>query len=82
MTHVTLRFFASLRERVRRTEADWTLPDGATVSDLWDALCEKHPEAAPLGRSMSFAVNQEYVGRGHVLADGDEVALIPPVSGG
>lgn len=82
MTRVTLLFFASLRERVGCAEAEWTLPDGATVADLWESVCGKHPQAAPLGRSMSFAVNQEYVRRDHVLADGDEVALIPPVSGG
>jgi molybdopterin converting factor subunit 1 len=79
---VRLRFFASLRERLRRGDAAYTLADGATVSDLWAALCADHPQLAELERSVSFAVNQEYVGREHRLADNDEVALIPPVSGG
>jgi molybdopterin converting factor subunit 1 len=79
---VRLRFFASLRERLRASAAERTMADGATVGDLWAALCSERPELAPLSASMSFAVNREYVERGHVLADGDEVALIPPVSGG
>ena len=79
---VKLRFFASLRERVGRGEADWALPDGATVADLWTALCTAYPQVAPMSASMSFAVNREYAERDHRLADDDEVALIPPVSGG
>ncbi len=79
---VQLRFFASLRERVGRSEAEWTLADGATVADLWSALCTAYPQMAPMSASMSFAVNREYVERDHRLAENDEVALIPPVSGG
>jgi molybdopterin synthase catalytic subunit len=77
-----LRFFASLRERLRRSEAEWTLAEGATIDDLWSALCREYPQLGPLGASMSFAVNREYVERGHRLSNNDEVALIPPVSGG
>lgn len=79
---VRLRFFASLRERLRRSEAEWTLPDQATIDDLWNGLCAEYPELTRQGRSISFAVNREYVERGHRLSDDDEVALIPPVSGG
>lgn len=79
---VRLRFFASLRERLKASEAERTLADGATVGDLWAALCLERPELEPLKGSISFAVNREYVERAHVLSDGDEVALIPPVSGG
>ena len=79
---VHLRFFASLRERMKTSAAERTLADGATVADLWAALCRERPELQPLSASISFAVNREYVERDHRLADGDEVALIPPVSGG
>jgi molybdopterin converting factor subunit 1 len=79
---VRLRFFASLRERLNASAAERALADGATVADLWAALCRERPDLAPLSASISFAVNREYVERAHVLADGDEVALIPPVSGG
>jgi molybdopterin converting factor subunit 1 len=80
--NVRLRFFASLRERLKASAAERTLPDGSTVADLWAALCRERPELEALSKSISFAVNREYVERGHVLADQDEVALIPPVSGG
>lgn len=79
---VRLRFFAVLRERMRCSESERTLPDGAAVSDLWDELCRENPRLHELGASISFAVNREYVPRSHRLADQDEVALIPPVSGG
>ena len=79
---VHLRFFASLRERLKMSAAERTLTDGATVGDLWAALCRERPDLEPLSRSITFAVNREYVERDHRLRDGDEVALIPPVSGG
>jgi molybdopterin synthase catalytic subunit len=82
MPRVRVLFFALLRERVKCSEAEWTLAPGATVADLWDAVAAAHPQVGPLAGSVSFAVNQEYADRGQVLADGDEVALIPPVSGG
>jgi molybdopterin converting factor subunit 1 len=79
---IRLRFFASLRERLRKSEAEHELENGSTVADLWNALCEEHPELREVTASISFAVNQEYVDRDTILHDGDEVALIPPVSGG
>jgi molybdopterin converting factor subunit 1 len=79
---VRLRFFASLRERLKTAEAERTVPDGTTVAALWAGLCAERPDLEVLSASISFAVNREYVERSHALADGDEVALIPPVSGG
>jgi molybdopterin converting factor subunit 1 len=79
---VRLRFFASIRERLQRAEAEQTLPEGATVGELWTVLCRHHPRLGDLSGSVSFAVNREYVDREHRLSDNDEVALIPPVSGG
>lgn len=79
---VQLRFFASLRERLRCNEAEYQLPEGATVNDLWNALCAQHPQLEDLRSSVTFAVNREYVKGEHVLSPHDEVALIPPVSGG
>jgi molybdopterin converting factor subunit 1 len=79
---IRLRFFASLRERLRTNEADHDLESGATIADLWSDLCRRNPGLDEMTASVSFAVNQEYVDRATVLHDGDEVALIPPVSGG
>lgn len=79
---VRLRFFASVRERLRHAEADWELSRGATVWDLWQSLSAQYPQLQSLSSSITFAVNREYVARDHELAADDEVAIIPPVSGG
>ena len=79
---VRVRFFASVRERLRRTETEIELRDGAAVADLWNELRRAFPSLEEVGASLRFAVNQEYVDEEHRLADGDEVAVIPPVSGG
>ena len=79
---IRVRFFASIRQKLRRDEGVCSLPDGATVGDLLDQLCREFPAFVDMRRSVSTAVNREYADADHVLAEGDEVALIPPVSGG
>jgi molybdopterin converting factor subunit 1 len=79
---VHLRLFAALRERLGHGMLDWDLPEDASIDDLWRSLCAAHPGLESFGSSISFAVNQEYVDRSHRISEGDEVALIPPVSGG
>ena len=79
---VRVLFFASLREKAKTSESTETVDANTTVGDLWDHLCRKHEEIVPMSPSVSFAVNQEYADRDTRLQDGDEVALIPPVSGG
>ena len=74
---VTVRLFAGLRERAGFGEQALELADGARLSDVWPAL-ELGEEPA----GLLFAVNRAYAPTGQALADGDEVALIPPVSGG
>ena len=72
---VTVRLFASLRELAGRSSLE--LDDVASVADVWPRLGLGDEPGGLL-----YAVNREYVSREHELADGDEVALIPPVSGG
>lgn len=79
---VRLRFFASIREKLHRSEATCSLPDGATVHDLLEQLSREYPPLADVRRALRVAVNQVYVDPDHTLSDNDEVALIPPVSGG
>ena len=74
--------FASYRERAGTAEVDLELPDGATVGDMIGRLVELHPNTASDPSRVVAAVNREYREQGHVLSDGDEAALIPPVSGG
>ena len=73
--HVTVRLFAGLRERAGRSRIE--LEDVTSIDDVWPAL---GLGAEPEG--LLYALNREYVERGAALRDGDEVALIPPVSGG
>lgn len=79
---IRVRFFASIREKLRRDGVDWPLPAGATVREVLDQLCREFPALVDMRRSVSIAVNREYVDLDHVLSANDEVALIPPVSGG
>ena len=80
--HVKLRYFASLRERLGKAEETREIPDGATVGTMWNLLTQERPELRELERSVAFAVAQEYVDKDHPLQDNDELACIPPVSGG
>jgi molybdopterin synthase catalytic subunit len=79
---IRLRLFARQRELVGARELALELPAGATIEAAWDALAERHPAVADARPWMRFARNGEYVDAATVLADGDEVACIPPVSGG
>ena len=72
-----MRLFAGLRERAGTGARELELADGASVADVWPAL-ELGDEPA----GLLYAVNREYVTPDRPLSDGDEVALIPPVSGG
>ena len=74
---VVVKLFAGLRERAGTGERPLELPDGALASDVWPELgLGEEPDG------LLYAVNREYAESGQPLAEGDEVALIPPVSGG
>jgi MoaE-MoaD fusion protein len=79
---VRVRLFAIQRELVGTRELPLDLADGATVADAWDALVTTHPVLAPGRGSIRFARNGAYADEATPLNDGDEVAMIPPVSGG
>ena len=79
---VTIRLFARLRELAGQSELPRELPDGATVGQAWGALAREFPQVAPYERSLSAAVNADYARFSTTLHDGDEVAFLPPVSGG
>jgi molybdopterin synthase catalytic subunit/molybdopterin converting factor small subunit len=74
---VTVKLFAALRERAGTGSRELELPDGAPVEAVWPALAlGDEPDG------LLYAVNRAYAERAELLADGDEVAVIPPVSGG
>ena len=78
---VTVRLFASLRERAGVGRLTRSVPEGTTAGALFAALQEDLPALRDSGR-IALAVNSEYTSADQRLADGDELALIPPVSGG
>ena len=79
---VRVRFFARLREQSgTETEALQVQP-GATLEDVYGVLCRKHPALESDRKAVRGAINQEVSDWSAVVADGDEVAFIPPVSGG
>ena len=75
--HVRVRLFAALRERAGAGSLEIELPEGATVADVWSRL-DLGDEPA----GLLYARNRAYVDRTEALGAGDEVAVIPPVSGG
>jgi molybdopterin converting factor subunit 1 len=79
---VKVRLFASLREAVGRGELPLELPQPATPDDAWRALVALQPTLAERRTSLAVAVNRAYATFDHPLSPGDEVAFIPPVSGG
>jgi molybdopterin converting factor subunit 1 len=79
---ITVRLFARLRELAGASELKRELPDGATALAAWRALAAEFPAMAPYERTVSCAVNEEYARMTAALHDGDEVAFLPPVSGG
>jgi molybdopterin synthase catalytic subunit len=80
---VTVRLFAILRDRAGRDSIELRLPEGATVADALRALADTPGLADPLARlTVRMAVNRDYADAETALASGDELALVPPVSGG
>jgi MoaE-MoaD fusion protein len=79
---VRFRYFAMIREVLGRSDEWRELAAGTTAGQAFDALSGEAPRLGPLKTTTLLMVNQEYVAADHPLAEGDEVALIPPVSGG
>ena len=79
---VRVRLFASYRERAGTSQIEMDIPRGATVGRLATEVARRFPDVTQSPESLVIAVNQEYRDHLYGLDDGDEVALIPPVSGG
>jgi molybdopterin converting factor subunit 1 len=82
MNRFTLKLFATLRERAHAAELVRDFPDGTTVGEIWKHLVGEFPALGGHHDSVGFAVNQEYVEGDFKPHQGDEIAFIPPVSGG
>lgn len=81
---MTLRvqLFGILADKLGARELSMSLDAPATAADLLDALARDHPSLTDLRGRLAVAVNMTYVQADHPISEGDEIALIPPVSGG
>lgn len=79
---VTIRLFARLRDLAGAAELLREVPAGATVDTVWRTLAAEFPAMAPYRSSISAAVNADYARLTAAVGEGDEVAFLPPVSGG
>ncbi|MFI5226137.1 MAG: molybdenum cofactor biosynthesis protein MoaE [Candidatus Limnocylindrales bacterium] len=79
---IRVRLFAIQRELAGTREVALELTDGSTIEGAWSALVDRFPSLSPGRSAVRFARNGDYAAATDVLADGDELACIPPVSGG
>ena len=79
---VTIRLFARLRDITGAAELQREIGPNATIGTVWRQLVEEFPDLQGYEKSMSSAVNADYARMAHAVRDGDEVAFLPPVSGG
>ena len=79
---VTVRLFARLRDIAGAAELAREVAPGSTILTIWQQLARDFPELARYERSISSALNADYARMDRAVSDGDEVAFLPPVSGG
>jgi molybdopterin synthase catalytic subunit len=79
---IQLRLFATYHEIVGSRVLTWSAREGITVRELVDGIITKYPRLRDHRGTMLLAVNEEFATSDQSLHDGDEVALLPPVSGG
>ncbi|MFQ5883173.1 MAG: molybdopterin converting factor subunit 1 [Candidatus Methylomirabilales bacterium] len=79
---VQIKLFAAAREIVGQGEVSLELTEGSTVGDLMEHFFDRYPKLKAIAGSLLLAVNREFAERTVKLQEGDEVGVIPPVSGG
>ena len=79
---VKIRLFAMLQEAVGKNELELDLPDSANEEILWKHLIQKYPQLQVYRSHSRLAVNQQYIQGEYRFKNGDEISIIPPVSGG
>ena len=80
--NVRVRLFAGHRERAGASQIELTVPDGSDVGTVFQGLVARFPSLSETETFTTFARNRQVVDRSEPVADGDEIALLQPVSGG
>ena len=79
---IRVLFFGAAADRAGTRETELPVEGGMTLGEIWPLLTERHPDLEPMRGTLAFAVNGEYARSGDAVSPGDEVAVLPPVSGG
>ncbi|OGL43496.1 MAG: molybdopterin converting factor subunit 1 [Candidatus Schekmanbacteria bacterium RBG_16_38_10] len=79
---IKVKFFALISEKIGAREINIEIKDGMTLEILWEELKNSYPVLKNINSSLLFSINHEYASLDSLLKEGDEIALIPPVSGG
>jgi molybdopterin converting factor small subunit len=79
---VALHFYSYFKDLAGCEQTTETLPEGSTIDDLIEVLARRFPRFGSMRKSTLFAVGVDYQPRSHVLKEGEEVSLFPPVQGG
>jgi molybdopterin converting factor subunit 1 len=79
---VKVLFFGAAADRAGVRQIEVPLSDQAKLAEIWPVLTDMYPDLAPMRDTLAFAVNGEYARMEDAISPGDEVAVLPPVSGG
>jgi len=79
---VKVKFFAALREGIGKSELEIEIPTGSRLKDLMERLKSEYRAIGEFRNPLALSINKEYAKGDELLKEGDEIALIPPVSGG
>jgi molybdopterin converting factor subunit 1 len=79
---IKVLLFGAAADRAGSREVELPVDEGVTLAEIWPLLAEMHPDLAPMRDTLAFAINGEYARKDAGVSPGDEVAVLPPVSGG
>ena len=79
---IKVLFFGAAADRAGTRETGLDVQDRTTLAEIWPLIVERHADLAPMHNTLAFAVNGEYARGEDPVSPGDEVAVLPPVSGG
>jgi molybdopterin converting factor subunit 1 len=79
---IKVLLFGAAADRAGTREIELPVDEGVTLAEIWPLLAARHPDLSPMRDTLAFAINGEYARGDAGVSPGDEVAVLPPVSGG